>query len=167
MLNDVDCEHTKQLIIHKIKNMDLVSLYVLQGPAPTTTTSSSVSLGSRMFSLKRYLHSADIKASTPLSAGSLTVDSEIVTFVNLVRENGALKFQSFWKAHSVSLPRLSKIARIYNVVPATSAYLEQMFSVARAMKNIRRASLLTSSLRNLLMLKNNNHLDKLCSFVDQ
>ena len=166
MLNDVDYKHTKQLIIHKMKNMDLVNPYVSQGSTTTTTTSSSVSLGSRMFSLKTYLHSADIKASIPLSTRPLTIDSEIATFVNLVRENEELEFQSFWKAFSVTLPRLSKIARIYNVVPATSTYLEQL-GVAGAIKNIRRASLSTLSLRSLLMIKNKNNLDKLNSFVGQ
>ena len=117
MLNDVDYEHTKRLIIHKMKHMDLANSYMSQGSATTTTTSSSVSLGSRMFSLKTYVHNADIKASTPLSTRPLTIDSEIATFVNLVLENEELEFQSFWKAFSVTLPRLSKIARIYNVVP--------------------------------------------------
>ena len=167
MLNDVDYEHTKQLIIHKLKNMDLVNPYVSQGSTTTTTTSSSVSLGSRMFSLKTYLHSGDIKASTPLSTRPLTIDPEIATFVNLVREDEELEFQSFWKVFSVTVPRLSKIARIYNGAPATSTCLEQMFSVAGAIKNIRRASLSTLSLRSLLMLKNKNNLDKLSSFVGQ
>ena len=71
----------------------------------------------------------------------------------------------FWKANSGVLPRLSQLVRIFNVVPATSTYLEQMFSVAAAVKNIRRASLSSLSLRSLMMLKKKHELNKLRSFI--
>lgn len=167
MLNDTDYEYIKQLIIQKMKNIDFVNPYISQQLTTMTKVSLSTSRTSRVFSLKKYLNSTDIRASTSLSAQPLTIDSEIFTYVNLVRQNEELDFQSFWKTHFISLPRLSQIARIYNVVPATSTYLEQTFSVAGAIKNIRRASLSTLSLRSLIMLKKKNDLEKLRSFIDQ
>ena len=85
MLNDADYEHTKQLIIHEIKSTDLVNPYLSQESATTTIAPLSVSLGSRMFSLKKYLHNVDIKVSTLLSTQPSTINSEIFTFVNVVR----------------------------------------------------------------------------------
>ncbi|CAF3345533.1 unnamed protein product [Rotaria sp. Silwood2] len=149
-----------------MKNIDLVNPYLPEQSAATITAPLSVSLADRMSSFKKnLLNSADVKFSTSLSSQSLTIDSEIFTFINLVRENEEMEFQLFWKTHSSSLPRLSQMARIYNVVPATSTYLEQMFSVAGAVKNIRRASLSSLSLRSLMMLKKKNDLDKLRSFI--
>ncbi|CAF4264814.1 unnamed protein product, partial [Rotaria magnacalcarata] len=93
------------------------------------------------------------KAPPPLSLHPVTVDLEMATFLNLIRDNEMINFQTFWKSNYRNLPRLSQLARRYNVVPATSIYLEQTFSVAGAVKNIRRASLSSLSLRSLMILK--------------
>ncbi|CAF4541582.1 unnamed protein product, partial [Rotaria magnacalcarata] len=61
----------------------------------------------------------------------------MATFLNLIRDNEMINFQTFWESNYRNLPRLSQLARRYNVVPATSVYLEQTFSVAGAVKNIR------------------------------
>ncbi|CAF3912969.1 unnamed protein product [Rotaria sp. Silwood1] len=149
MRNDVNYQYTKQLIINKMKNIDLIDPLPRQKLSTTTTSASSISLVERMSAFKKsLLNSVDVKISPSLSSQPLSVDSEIFTFLNLVRENESAEFQSFWKANHSSLPRLSQMARIFNVVPATSTYLEQMFSVAGAVKNIRRASLSSLSLRS-------------------
>ena len=77
----------------------------------------------------------------------------MATFLNLVRDNELINFQIFWKDHSRTLPRLCQLARRYNVIPTTSVYLEQTFSVPGAIKNVRRASMSSLSLRSLVILK--------------
>ncbi|CAF1430507.1 unnamed protein product [Rotaria sordida] len=168
MRNDIDYQYTKQLIINKMKNMDLIDPFPRQKLPTTATSASSVSLAERMSAFKTsLLNSVDVKISSSLSSQPLSIDSEIFTFLNLVRENEGVEFQSFWKVNHSSLPRLSQMARIFNVVPATSTYLEQMFSVAGAVKNIRRASLSSLSLRSLIMLRKKKELDKLRAFIHQ
>jgi len=113
------------------------------------------------------MNMANKKAPPTLSNQPVSVDLEIATFLNLIRDNQMIKFQTFWKNNSRVLPRLSQLARRYNVIPATALYSEQTFSVASGIKNIRRASMSSLSLRSLMILKKKKNIEKLRSFVHQ
>ena len=78
-----------------------------------------------------------------------------------------INFQTFWKSNYRTLPRLSKLARCYNVIPATSVYVQQAFSIAGAIKNIRRASMSSLTLRSLMIFKKKKDIEKLRLFVYQ
>jgi hypothetical protein len=109
---EVDYEYTKKLVIHKMRNINLVNPYPLEQSCVTTTlsssSSSSISLVDRVSTFKKnLLNSANVKMSSSLSSQPLSIDSEIFIFVSLVRENDGVEFQWFWKANSGVLPRLS------------------------------------------------------------
>ncbi|CAF3692131.1 unnamed protein product [Rotaria socialis] len=99
-----------------------------------------------------------------LSIQPLSADLEIATFLILFRDNESTDFQTFWKNHTRVLPRLSQIARQYNAIPAASVYLEQVFSVTGAIKNIRQASMSSVTLRSLMILRKKKNIEKLRSF---
>ena len=64
----------------------------------------------------------------------------------------------FWKANQSRYPTLSKIARIYLGVLATSAPVERVFSHARNIMRPDRSRLLPKNFENLVFLKVNMNL---------
>ncbi|CAF2094555.1 unnamed protein product [Rotaria magnacalcarata] len=162
-----DYEAAKQLLTQNMQQMDLTS------PDTSTIFSSSTSQAlssttnsDRMMSFKSSLMNVTRKkASPPLSFQPVSVDLEMAIFLNLIRDNESMDFQMFWKNNARALPRLNQLARRYNIIPATSVYLEQQFSVAGAIKNIRRASMSSLSLRSLIILKKKDKIEKIRLFA--
>ncbi|CAF1298723.1 unnamed protein product [Adineta steineri] len=62
-------------------------------------------------------------------------------------------FQTYWNENKNRLPILSSYARRYNCVPTTSTASESAFSVAGYIDRKQRASLSTTTLRYLMLLK--------------
>ncbi|CAF1373411.1 unnamed protein product [Rotaria magnacalcarata] len=89
----------------------------------------------------------------------------MATFLILVRDNESIDFQMFWRNHSSVWPRLSQVARQYNVIPGISVHLEQLFSVAGAINNTRWPSMSPITLRSLMILKKKKNIEKLRSFA--
>lgn len=56
----------------------------------------------------------------------------------------------FWSLHSTKLPILSKLAKSVLSVPASSASVERLFSIAGAIARARRSSLLILTLKQIL-----------------
>lgn len=167
MSNNDDYEQAKRLIEEEMHNFDLTS-----SGHPTSSVSSTASdaqptlIADRLQALKTSLLTiVNKKASPSLASKPMSIASELTSFLSSVRDNEGLDFQTFWKAHARSFPRLAQVARKYNAVPATSVYAEQLFSVGGAVKNIRRASLSSLSLRSLMILKTEENLNKLRSFA--
>ncbi|CAF5218188.1 unnamed protein product, partial [Rotaria magnacalcarata] len=132
----------------------------------TSQALSSTTNSDRMMSFKSSLMNVTRKkASPPLSFQPVSVDLEMAIFLNLIRDNESMDFQMFWKNNARALPRLNQLARRYNIIPATSVYLEQQFSVAGAIKNIRRASMSSLSLRSLIILKKKDKIEKIRLFA--
>ena len=104
------------------------------------------------------------QASPPLSVQQLSVDLEIVTFLILIRDNESIYFKSFWKNYTRALPWLSQVAVQNNEIPVTSVWLEQVFSVADAIKNIQQASMSSVTLRSLMILEKKKNIEKFRSF---
>jgi hypothetical protein len=128
------------------------------------SVTSSTLVADRLQALKTSLLTiVKKKASPPLASKPLSTDSELTSFLSSVRDNEGIDYQTFWKTHYRSFPRIAQLAHKYNAVPATSVYSEQLFSVGGAIKNTRRASLSSSSLRSLMILKTKENLNKLRS----
>ena len=62
-------------------------------------------------------------------------------------------FRTYWNENKNSLPILSSYARRYNCVPTTSTASESAFSIAGYIDRKQRASLSTTTLRYLMLLK--------------
>ena len=169
MLNKNDYETAKHTVTEHMQQMDLIV------PDMPTISLSTTSLAvqptisaNRMLAYKSSLMNiANKKAPLLLSFQPVTVELEMASFLNLIRDNEMINFQAFWKTNHHALPRLSQLVRRYNVIPAISIYLEQTFSVAGAIKNVRRASMSSLSLRSLMILKKKKNIEKLRSFVNQ
>ena len=64
----------------------------------------------------------------------------------------------WWKSNKTQFPILSKLARIYLVIPATSTPTERLFSEAGNVMTIKRTQLASNTLENLVFCKKNWHL---------
>lgn len=162
-----DYDIAKRVVIEAMEQVDLLTsdgstMFSSNESRNSSTTANTAPI---MFFKSNFMNMTGKKASAPLSLQPLTVDLEIATFLILVRDNESIDFQVFWKSHARVLPRLSQVARQYNVIPGTSVYLEQLFSVAGAIKNIRRASTSSITLRSLMILKKKKNIGKLRSFT--
>ncbi|CAF3973102.1 unnamed protein product [Rotaria sp. Silwood1] len=166
MLNKKDYETAKCVVMEDMQRISLTASDISASPSSSTSSILSTTTASnRMVEFKSSLMAiAKKKTSIPLSFQPITPDLEMAAFLNLVRDNELMNFQLFWKTNCRALPRLSQLVRRYNVVPATSVYLEQTFSVAGAIKNLRRASMSSLSLRSLMILKKKNNIEKIRSF---
>ena len=89
----------------------------------------------------------------------MTLDEEISAYVEAAKSS--TDFQSFWKQHSKSLPRLAHLVRRVNIIPATSVASESLFSIASFLNRKQRSSLSSRTLRYLLVLKDRHLIDKL------
>ncbi len=59
----------------------------------------------------------------------------------------------FWKSNFGRFPIMSKLARKYLAMPASSGSIERLFSVAGAIKRARRANLNVETIEKLLLLR--------------
>jgi phenylpropionate dioxygenase-like ring-hydroxylating dioxygenase large terminal subunit len=166
LMNKDDYETAKKVVTENMQEIDVTSPDISTSLLSTTLQASlSTPSSNRMKTLKSSLmNTTNKKASPPLSFQPISVELEMATFLNLIRDNEMTDFQTFWKTHSRTLPRLSQITRRYNVIPATSVYSEQLFSVAGAIKHIRRASMSSLTLRSMMILKKKDNIEKLRPF---
>ncbi len=81
----------------------------------------------------------------------LTLKQEFSLYVST--SAGYTDFQTYWNEKKAVLPILSSYARRYNTVPTTSVASESAFSVAGYIDRKQRASLSTTTLRYLMLLK--------------
>ena len=162
-----DYEMAKQVVIEAMQQIDLLmpGASAMYSSIESRDSSSATNLAPAMLFKLSLMNITRKQASPPLSIQPLSVDLEMATFLILIRNNESIDFQRFWKNHTRVLPRLSQVARQYNVISATSVYLEQAFSIAGAIKNIRRASMSSVTLRSLMILKKKKNIEKLRSFA--
>lgn len=59
----------------------------------------------------------------------------------------------YWEMHSERYPRLSTLARIFLIIPATSGSVERVFSVAAAIARDRRARITAENLEKVLCIR--------------
>jgi hypothetical protein len=63
-------------------------------------------------------------------------------------------FSNYWCQHEVLLPQLSQFVKRYNCIPCTSVPSESAFSIAGHIQRKARASLSSTALRYLMILRN-------------
>jgi len=61
----------------------------------------------------------------------------------------------WWKTNSARLPSLSKLARSYLAIPASSTSSERMFSIAGNIINCRRTNLTSETVNKLVFVRDN------------
>lgn len=94
---------------------------------------------------------AAVAPKPEVKAKPLTLKQEFSLYVS---SSKSLKdFQTYWNENKSVLPILSSYARRYNCIPTTSVASESAFSVAGYIDRKQRASLSTTTLRYLMLLK--------------
>ena len=84
-------------------------------------------------------------------AKELTLKQEFSLYIST--STSCKDFQTYWNENKNRLPILASYARRYNCVPATSTPSECAFSIAGYIDRKQRASLSTTTLRYLMLLK--------------
>ena len=91
------------------------------------------------------------ESQEPVKTKVLTFRQELTRFESLDKADHL--FRTFWKKHENSLPMLSKLARRYGCVPASSVPSESSFSVAGYVVRKTRSSLSAKNLKYSMFLK--------------
>ena len=91
------------------------------------------------------------ESTIPIKQKGLTMREEINKFEMFDKTEHT--FASFWKKYEYSLPLLSKMARHYGSVPASSVPSESHFSVAGHSAGKTRSSLTAKNLKYTMFLK--------------
>ena len=91
------------------------------------------------------------EARESVNTKHLTVRQELTKFELLDKTDHT--FKTFWKKYEVSLPVLSKMARRYGCVPASSVPSESSFSIAGHVARKSRSSLSAKNLKYSMFLK--------------
>ena len=154
-LNDDDRKAAKKLIFKKLKNSSFGSVVSLSFTPQITATSTSNPFD-KLAMLCGYTTSFP---TSQVAQRSMTLDEEISAYVEAARS--ASSFREFWISHEKSLPRLSRLTRRTNIIPATSVASEALFSTASFINRKQRAALSSRTLRYLLVLKDRHLLEKL------
>jgi hypothetical protein len=84
--------------------------------------------------------------------------SELDQYLSEVCESSESNPLHFWSLHTESLPKLSKMAETYLALPASSAPVERLFSIAGKVFRPERCSLTDSNFEALMFLKCNKDL---------
>ncbi|CAF1329931.1 unnamed protein product [Didymodactylos carnosus] len=102
----------------------------------------------------QFLNKCGVK--TTISSGNtknrhLTIQQQLSKLRLLLKDNH--DFMSFWSEYSSSILDLSKLARKYMAIPATSAPSEQAFSIVNYVARKNRLSLSSKSIKYTMYLK--------------
>ena len=154
-LSDDDRRTAKKLIFKKLKNSASISIIIPSSTPQTTATSTSNPLD-KLAILCGY--TAFVSASI-VTQRSMTLDEELSAY--LEARQSASSFQEFWMSHEKLLPRLARLVRQTNIIPATSVASEALFSFAGFINRKQRPALSSRKLRYLLLLKDRHLIDKL------
>ena len=159
-MDDNDRKTSKKLIFRKLNGTNVDGSTLSSSSTTTSTTSTTTK------TTKNKLNPLDKLAavcgltitSSTTSKKAMTLVEELCSYIKAAKSSD--DFQEFWAAHHEQLPRLSKLVRRTNIIPATSISSEALFSVASYLNRKQRSSLSSKTLRYLLVLKNRRVLDK-------
>ncbi|CAF2843424.1 unnamed protein product, partial [Rotaria sp. Silwood2] len=157
LLTDDDRKSAKKVIFKKLKNVAASSIIIPSFSTQRTTANTSIS--NPLQKLAMICGQAVPVATTTVSTRSMTLDEEISGYIEATQSD--VNFQEFWVSHEKSFPRLSRLVRRINIIPATSVASEALFSTASFLNRKHRSALSSRTLRYLLILKNRHLLDKL------
>ncbi len=145
-----DRQLTKKLIFGKLKNTNLDHVAL----SSSATASGNV----KRNPFDKLATSCGFSITSSAKKRPMTLNKEISNYIKAARD--ADDFQQFWALHGKELPHLSNLVRRTNVIPATSISSEAVFSVASFLQRKQRSSMLSTTLRYLLVLKNRQVLEK-------
>lgn len=128
--------------------------------SPATPSSSANAKSSQ--SLTDKLKAMLGLSTKTVSTLPLSIEDELVLF-NQAIQSFRRDFSSFWIEYRDKFSRLYRVALRVNIIPATSVASESVFSVAGYVARKQRASLSSTSLRELMVLKESHRLDSLRS----
>lgn len=123
--------------------------------SPSTANQSTTKKSTTANRLKSFREKGGLvdhsSMSTTASAKSLTLRQEFAQLEAFDKEDHT--FASFWRKHSSALPILSRMARQFGPIPATSVPSESAFSVAGYVARKTRSSLSAKNLKYSMFLK--------------
>ena len=126
-----------------------------QGASSASVNSSKSSKLSTINQFRISCRSSSLDAATApkleVKPKALTLKQEFSLYVSTSKPME--DFQTYWNEKQSALPILSSYARRYNCIPTTSVASESAFSVAGYIDRKQRASLSTTTLRYLMLLK--------------
>ena len=82
-----------------------------------------------------------------------TLASEIQQYLTETTEDQSVDILKYWLSREKTFPSLAEMARCFLAIPATSASSEQVFSTSKAIIGPQRANLDSTSIEQLLCLK--------------
>ena len=165
---------------HETITLDIIKLYILedfhdiieQSPSEISQQDASSSYsastptaeGRKRKSLRDYCNDLRKKHShsEPDNSGlsfsdsrEIKIRNEISIYANLPELEDEDSPLTWWKNNAINFPLMSKLARKYLAIPASSVESERMFSTAGDIYNPRRSRLLPKNAEMLLFLHHN------------
>lgn len=155
-MNDIDKTVAKKLLIAENNK----KINVTQSKISILTTSGLSS--EKVFNRKPFTNAERLKLfrakcgiidepQEPLKIKTLSFRQELAKFETLNKIDHT--FSTFWEKYETNLPVLSKMARQYGCVPASSVPSESSFSIAGHIARKSRSSLSAKSLKYSMFLK--------------
>jgi hypothetical protein len=83
------------------------------------------------------------------------IEKEFEDYLKMAKPTKSSCILEWWKVNSSRLPSLSKLARSYLAIPASSSSSERMFSIAGNIINCRRTKLAPESVNKLVFIRDN------------
>ena len=104
----------------------------------------------------RLRYKLQAKTISPRSESQL--DKDFCTYENLPICPASMDILPWWKQHQEMLPVLSKLARLYLGIPATSTQSERLFSASGRVCSSSRTSLEPGKVEGLVIINKNKKL---------
>jgi hypothetical protein len=87
--------------------------------------------------------------------GISDIEKEFDDYLKMAKPSKNSSILEWWKTNSARLPSLSKLARSYLAIPASSTSSERMFSIAGNIINCRRTNLTSETVNKLVFVRDN------------
>jgi hypothetical protein len=155
-MNDLDKAVAKKLLIaennKKVNStQSTISISTTSDLPNQTVSSRKPSSNAERLKLFRLKCGIVDEPQESVKTKALTFRQELAKFESLDKMDHS--FNTFWKTYEASLPTLSKMARRYGCVPASSIPSESSFSIAGHIARKSRSSLSAKSLKYSMFLK--------------
>ena len=143
----------KNLILLKLKHEKLIEIPI--NSSSSITLSSTNSEKQALIAIEPFLTNCEASFSSSSShisvIKSFTIQQELGFYISSIEKE--TEFENFWKLHQQKLPILANLARFYCMMPITSVASESAFFVAGYVQRKTRSSLLPTTLRYLMLLR--------------
>lgn len=124
-----------------------------QSEAEKEPSTSTVKKGKR--SLGSFFKSTAVPPSSSVQLEDTAMEAELNSYLMSPAIDGEQDPLAWWKVHRVNFPRLSKLARKYLCIPATSSPSERLFSASGNVVTCERSCLKPAKVDMLVFLAKN------------